>query len=108
MIAGVNAYYSAADADIDKVVIRTPLENKIPGIEPGGEVQVKPLPSPTDIYNITGNGLVTKMEEWGPSWFIRIKIKIRSFPSKSENMANILHLSTGKSAITGCPRKKGE
>ena len=97
MIAGVNAYYQPANAEIENVAIITPLEEEIPGLH--GK-DTTPLPGPTDILDILKRadaGLLAMYKDWGPAWYIQIKIRIRSFPKKSENMANILHASTGKS-----------
>ena len=74
--------------EIKNLVIRSVLHQKIP------EIGVLPeIPNPHKLGEKTQKIKLEKI--WGPTWFVKFKLKISSFPSKSKEMANILHFSTG-------------
>ena len=99
VIAGLTIQFPAAEASIQHLMIRPVLEQEIPSswiVDPPGE-----LPDPEEEIEIhqAKSRLLATLQTWGPAWSLRIRIKISNFPSRREDMANILHLTTSKSDL---------
>ena len=100
VIAGLTFQFPAAEASIQHLMIRPVLEQEIPNswtVDPPEE-----LPDPEEEIEIhqAQSRLLATLQTWGPAWSLRMRIKISKLPSRREDMANILHLTTSKSPLT--------
>ena len=85
---GLTAEYPAVSAEIKNLMIRPVLNQKIPEI-----IVLPEIPSWIRCEGETK--AISRQKIWGPTWFVKFKLKISSFPTESEEMTNILHFSTG-------------
>ena len=88
---GLTAAYPAVSAEVKNLVIRSVLFMKIPEI-----TEIPQLPSiETEIDIGHQTKPISQQKIWGPTWYVKFKLKISSFPTEAEELRNILHFSTG-------------